>query len=57
MNFLGGATSLGLFLKAHERSKTKELKPFFRRNVSTVHERLITVNFPLMTHFSANFET
>ena len=54
MNFLGGATNLGSFLRAY---KTEEAKGFFRMKGSTVHKRWITVSFPLTTHFSANFET
>ena len=38
-------------------TKHQNLKTSFRMNGSNVRKRWITVNFPLTTHFSANFET
>ena len=51
LKFLGGATSLDSFLKAH---KTSETKGFFPYEWFVCPQKM---NFLLTTHFSANFET
>ena len=52
MNFLGAATRLDSFLKAY---KTAETKGFFPYEWFDCPQKMN--NFPLTTHFSANFET
>ena len=54
MNFLGGATSLDSFLKAYKTAETKGFLPY---ESFECPQKMNNSELPLMTHFSANFQT